>query len=107
LKIWRVVDSSSADVLHPGKVNSWNLRKQISTQLKVDLGENEKVHICSKDPLILAELDETKMESLLEEVDAEKPCDIQIKRLGEYVARIGLEGGYTVPLRFLVVQRVP
>lgn len=106
MKIWRVVDPSSADVLHPGKVNSWNLRKQISTQLKVDLGENEKVHICSKDPLILAELDENKMEALME-VDAEKPCDVEIKRLGEYVARIGLEGGYTIPLRFLVVQRVP
>jgi hypothetical protein len=107
LKIWRVVDPSSADVLHPGKVNSWNIRKQISTQLNVDLSENETVHICSKDPLILSELDENKMETLMEEVDAEKPCDIQIKRLGEYVARIGLEGEYTVPLRLLVVQREP
>jgi hypothetical protein len=107
LKIWRVVDPSSADALHPGKVNSWNLRKQISTQLKIDLNDNETIHICSKDQLILAELDETKMETLMEEVDAEKPCEIEIKRLGEYVARIGLEGGYMAPLRFQVVQRVP
>mmetsp|Transcript_19825 Transcript_19825/g.41605 ORF Transcript_19825/g.41605 Transcript_19825/m.41605 type:complete len:284 (-) Transcript_19825:89-940(-) len=32
-------------------------------------------------------------------------CTIKIKQLGEYIARITLSGGYTVPLRFTVEKR--
>lgn len=32
-------------------------------------------------------------------------CTVKIKQLGEYIARITLSGGYTVPLRFSVEKR--
>jgi hypothetical protein len=107
LKIWRVVDPNTADALHPGLVNSSNIREKLNKQLKVELESNDSLHIFSETPLVHAELDENKLQTIVDEFQPDGDCEIEIKRLGEYLAKIGLPGGYSVPLRFQVIQRVP
>ncbi|KAL3778994.1 hypothetical protein ACHAW5_005760 [Stephanodiscus triporus] len=63
----------------------------------------------------------TRMEEGGEEIDADresqsdavadvdggdaKDCDVKVKQIGDYVAKITLRGGYVVPLKFSVVRR--
>jgi len=61
-------------------------------------------------PINFALYDEVKIQSMVDEFIPEteaatEKCTIQINRLGDYLAVIGLKGGYTVPLRFIVRQR--
>eukprot|EP00980_Cylindrotheca_fusiformis_P006358 scaffold1356_cov123-Cylindrotheca_fusiformis.AAC.39 len=107
LKLWRVVDPNTTDVLHPGVVNAENLREKLGKQLKIDLEPSEKLHIYSDTPLLHSELDENKQQTLVDSFTTDGECDIEIKRLGEYLAKISLPGGYSVPLKFQVLQRVP
>ena len=114
LKLWRAVDPNSVDSLHPGKVTAVNLREKLAKQLKIDLEEDEAIHIVrleSSDtttvaPVIFAEMSEAKVQSTVDEYQTgESQCSVEIKRLGEYLAKISLKGGYSVPLRFSVLQR--
>ena len=92
----------------------------MSKQLKIDLDDDgvEQIHIydtrstsgggesSSVAPIIFSELTDTKIQSMVDEfVPADGPCQIQIRRLGEYLAKISLQGGYSVPLRFTVLRR--
>jgi hypothetical protein len=113
------VDPNSVDTLHPGKVTAENLREKLSKQLKIDLEDDEPIHICvdggsssgssssgSIAPLIFSELNENKIQTMVEEYKpADGPCSVEIKRLGDYLAKISLRGGYSVPLYFSVGQR--
>jgi len=128
LQIWRTVDANSTDTLHPGVVTTDNVREKLSKQLKIDLDDSDLVHILrttAKDqnagdaaaatsatttnPLNFAELDDSKLQVMANELvpvtGSNGKCAIQINRLGEYLAVIGLKGGYAVPLRVLVRQR--
>ena len=127
LQLWRTVDPNSTDTLHPGVVTTDNIRQKLSKQLKIDLDESEPIHILrnttsnengatstaatatTTSPLNFAELDDAKIQAMADELvpvtDASGKCSIQINRLGEYLAVIGLKGGYAVPLRVLVRQR--
>ena len=115
LKIWRVVDPNSVGALHPGMVTAWNLRQKLSHQLKIDLQPHETIHIVypvistsANATLSHSELDNAKVQKMVDEfVPASGKCETQIKRLGDYVAKITLEGGHSVPLRFVVQQRLP
>lgn len=107
MKLWRVVDPNTTDALHPGHVNASNIREKLGKQLKIDLDERESLHIYSDTPMIHAELDENKQQTLMEEFETEGDCDKEIRRLGEYLAKISLPGGYAVPLKLQVLQRVP
>ena len=107
--------------MHPGVVTAQNLKDKISKQLKIDLDDSEHVHIfrssgdadssadesiTTASTLNFAELDEVKIQTMADEFTVtENPCTVKINRLGEYLAVIGLKGGYSVPLRFLVRQR--
>jgi hypothetical protein len=99
--------------LHPGAVTAQNLRDKLSKQLKIDLDDDENIHIYSDggssntlQPMVFAELSDSKIQSMVEEYKPDDgPCSIQVKRLGEYLAKISLKGGYAVPLRFVVQQR--
>ena len=96
----------------------------------IDLDDSEPIHILrnkaddniskenqsaveasnnSTNPLNFAELDDTKIQIMADELvpltDPSGKCSVQINRLGEYLAVIGLRGGYAVPLRVLVRQR--
>ncbi|VEU43112.1 unnamed protein product [Pseudo-nitzschia multistriata] len=130
LQIWRNVDPNSTDSLHPGVVTAEHVRQKLSKQLRIDLDDSEPVHILrtasppsspseettpsstttTTNPLNFAELDDSKIQALADDlvpvVDEEGRCLIRINRLGEYLAVIGLKGGYAVPLRVLVRQRV-
>ncbi|KAL3902923.1 MAG: hypothetical protein SGILL_010642, partial [Bacillariaceae sp.] len=110
LKMWRSIDPNSVDTLHPGMVNAENLREKLSKQLKIDLEDEEPIHIYSdsggSSTLVFAELNENKIQTMVEEYKpADGPCSVEIKRLGDYLAKISLKGGYSVPLRFVVLQR--
>ncbi|OEU14867.1 hypothetical protein FRACYDRAFT_262122 [Fragilariopsis cylindrus CCMP1102] len=132
LQIWRMVDPNSTDTLHPGVVTTENLREKMSKQLKIDLNENEAMHIFREDadnnttdssdssaanttttttttttnPINFAEIDEVKIQAMIDDfIPTTDTCPIKINRLGDYLAVIGLKGGYTVPLRFVVRQR--
>ncbi|KAG7370989.1 LSU ribosomal protein L9P [Nitzschia inconspicua] len=115
LKLWRNVDPNSIDVLHPGMVTAEHLREKLSKQLKIDLDDSENIHIFSSEvdgtsntlqPMVFAELTDKQIQSMVEEYKPhDGPCSIEIKRLGEYLAKISLKGGYSVPLRFVVLQR--
>jgi hypothetical protein len=126
LQLWRTVDPNSTDTLHPGFVTTNHIRQKLSKQLKIDLDESEPIHILrnenakgvvdantnasttsaattTSNPLNFAELDDAKIQTMADEL-VPVP-DIQINRLGEYLAVIGLKGGYAVPLRVLVLKR--
>jgi len=107
LKIWRVVDPNTVDVLHPGIVTALNIRQKLSRQLRIDLDPNESIHIHPLESLSHAELDNNKVQSMVDEFEPEGKCQTKIKRLGDYLAKISLEGGYSVPLRVAVMQRLP
>lgn len=107
LKIWRVVDPNTTDMLHPGVVNASNLREKLGKQLKIDLAPTDKLHIFSDTPLMHSELDESKQQSMIDAFSPDVECSVEIKKLGEYLAKISLPGGYAVPLKFQVIQRVP
>jgi hypothetical protein len=65
------------------------------------------LHIYSDAPLLNAEQDENKQQSIVDAFTPEGACEIEIKRLGEYLAKISLPGGFSVPLKVQVIQRVP
>jgi len=88
-------------------VTALNIRQKLSKQLKIDLEPHESIHIHPLDALSHAELDNSKVQSLVDEFVPEGKCEIKIKRLGEYLAKISLNGGHSVPLRFVVQQRLP
>ena len=101
-------DDSDGMALSPSHVDAVMVRKKLSKQLKIDLEEHEKVH------LRLKPIDETvgedgkvkPLESYLNEFgDPEEECTVKIKRLGRYVARISLSGGYSIPLGIEISKR--
>jgi hypothetical protein len=108
LKIYRVVDPNSVDALHPGIVTAGNIRDKLTKQLRIDLHPEEPVHIFSEVPMDLNGLDDDKLQSMAEEFETtDAECQLKIRRLGTYLARIGLGGGHSVPLKVVVQQRVP
>lgn len=107
LKIWRVVDPNSAGVIHPGMVTALNVRQKLSRQLNIDLENHEAIHIHPLNNLSHSELDNYKVQSMIDEFEPKGKCETKIKRLGDYLAKITLEGGHSIPLRFVVQQRLP
>lgn len=88
----------------PGHVSAQHVRQKLSKKLKIDLNKKEKVHLrktALKDP---SQLSEQEVAAMMEELgDAQTDCTVQIRDLGEYMARITLEGDYQVPL-FLRIE---
>lgn len=103
LKIWRRVDPKTNDV-HPGMVDEKAVRTKLSRQLKIDLEEHEKVHLRDA-PIVDPDATAEELEALLQEIDTEQKCKVQIRALGTHVAKISLAGGYTVPLKVEVLKR--
>lgn len=116
LKIWRNVDSSTGAV-HPGLVNAQNVREKLSRQLKIDLENHETVQLRAK-PVELghAELEEEDVDRIMEEIGSSgdevaagegegAECNVEIRQLGEFMAKISLRGSHVVPLKFAVLKR--
>lgn len=106
LKIWRNVDESTKTV-HPGMVDYKAVREKLSKQLKIDLDDTETVHLRAAPVLGLSDMEEIEVDKILKDVggDDEEECSVQIRELGEFLAKITLSGGHTVPLKFVVLKR--
>ena len=81
-----------------------NIRDKLSKQLKIDLDASEQVHVLP-DPL-LEDFSEEQISAMMEAVPVEKPCDVQLKKLGFFYAKLTLAGGYSIPLKFQVIKKV-
>ena len=112
LKIWRNVDSSTGAV-HPGLVKAQNVRDKLSRQLKIDLEDYETVRLCAK-PVEPghAELEDEDIDRIMEEIGSGSSeeahgaeCNLEIRQLGDFLAKISLRGGHVVPLKFSVLKR--
>lgn len=106
--MWRVVDPNSVDTLHPGYVTACNVKHKLSKQLRIDLDANEPLHIFSEEPMVIDEVNDDKLQTMVDEFQpGEFSCEIKLRRLGTYLAKISLEGGYSVPLKFVIQPRAP
>lgn len=89
----------------PGLVNAKIVRQKLSKQLKIDLEPHEKIHL-REEPLTMSEITEHDLEGWMSELgDVETRCKTEIRQLGEFLARISLAGGYSVPLKVEVLKR--
>ena len=128
LKIKRNVDPNNPTMCHPGHVNASNLKDKLSKQLLIDLEDHELIHIRSEPVPGLEDLEDSEIADLLlkdeaattegddvvqaksegdgdDEASQVEECNVEIKQLGEYLAKITLAGGFTVPLKVKVERR--
>ena len=88
-------------------VDAVAVRKKLSKQLRIDLEPHEKVHLLAE-PVLHSELTQDVVEKMVENDfgdSSDTRCTTQVKELGEYLARISLRGGFTVPLKVEVLKR--
>eukprot|EP00566_Odontella_aurita_P021068 CAMPEP_0113545582 /NCGR_PEP_ID=MMETSP0015_2-20120614/11340_1 /TAXON_ID=2838 /ORGANISM="Odontella" /LENGTH=238 /DNA_ID=CAMNT_0000445961 /DNA_START=82 /DNA_END=798 /DNA_ORIENTATION=- /assembly_acc=CAM_ASM_000160 len=110
LKIWRNADTSTG-VVSPGNVTSTNVRDKLSKQLKIDLEDHELVHLRAQPVVGFSEIESEQIESMLDDIGTVNEdgkiddCKVEIRQLGEYLAKISLGGGYSVPLKIAVAKR--
>jgi hypothetical protein len=95
------VDSESQK-LSPGKVTAQMLRSKISKQLKIELEDHETIHLL-EDTVMFEDNTPAMLLAKVEAMDVSEPCKLEIRQVGDYVARITLAGGYAVPLKWCVV----
>ena len=81
------------------------IRDKLSKQLKIDLEDHETVHIHAEPIESHDKIEDEELEALMEKIDSSSDCAVQLRQLGPFVAKISLEGGYTVPLKFAVLKR--
>lgn len=91
--------------MHPGVVTAENLKQKLSKQLKIDLDDGEEIHILETPVESHENLTEEESDALMETIDSSEPCQVKLHQTGMYLAKISLAGGYTVPLKFLVLKR--
>ena len=103
LKIWRNVDGTTG-MLHPGLVDAKAVRQKLRKQLRIDLEPGELVHLRAEPLTNITELTDEDLDSMVKEIGTDQKCSVEIRTLGEYLARITLAGG-VVPLRFVVLRR--
>jgi hypothetical protein len=97
----RRVDPESQK-LSPGKVTAKMLRSKISKQLKIDLEDHETIHLLPES-VTFEDSTPAMLLAKVEAMDVSEPCNLEIRQVGDFVARITLAGGYPVPLKWTVV----
>ena len=86
-------------------VDAKAVRDKLSKQLLIDL-EDETVHVQPTSLLVgYDNLEEDEQQRALDDIPTDEPCQTQIRELGEFLAKITLAGGHTVPLRINVLKR--
>ena len=84
------------------------MRDKLSNQLRIDLEDHEILQLMGK-PLDAghAELQEGDVERVMEEIgtSSDDDKDVEIRQLGEFMAKITLRGDHVVPLKFAVIKR--
>jgi ribosomal protein L9 len=101
LKIWRRVDPST-DAVHPGMVDHKAVRSKLSKQLNIDLDDHEKVHLS---PTPVDDLKAEDIDAVVKEIETEEECAVQIRQLGDFIAKISLAGGHRVSLKVRILKR--
>jgi hypothetical protein len=92
---------------HPGMVDAAAVRAKFAKQLRIDLEENETIHL-STETISSYDRDWRKpgyLEEIMETMSTDEPCTVQIRQLGFYVAKITLKGGFVVPLVVQILKR--
>jgi hypothetical protein len=102
-------------------VTASNIRGKLSKQLKIDLEDHEVVKLnpeaINYDELLAQaetseEDDVGALDNLVFEEDLNKslgdiePCTTEVKQVGDYVAKIYLDGGFCVPLYVKIMRKV-
>lgn len=105
LKLKRNVDASTNSLTN-GSVDAKYVKKKLSKQLKIDLEPHESVHL-RPDAVRHADLDQNaaELQSILDSMSLDQPCNVQVNQLGEYIACISLRGGFRIPLKVQVNKR--
>jgi ribosomal protein L9 len=103
LRMRRNIDPRTR-AIYPNMVDAKALRDKLSKQLKIDLDDTEQIHI-RPEPIVLDALSDEEIVTMLNEIDTSSPCKIQLRQLGSYVAKISLQGGYSVALKFMIDKR--
>ena len=104
VKIWRHVDPDTG-VVYPGMVDEKALREKLYRQLKIELESHEQLHIMEKPVDAHERLTDEDIAILMTKIETSAPCRVQLRQLGHFVAKITLHGGYTLPLKFVVLKR--
>jgi hypothetical protein len=102
--MWRNVDADTGTV-HPGMVDEKSIRQKLSKQLKIDLDDDEQLHIRETPLETHDDLTDEVLDDIMSKIDTSASCRVQLKQLGTFVAKITLRGGYSVPLKFTVLKR--
>jgi len=100
-------DDSDLVPLNRKPVNHKVIRKKLSKQLRIDLDDHEMVHI-TPDTIMFDEVKEDEIEAMMKNnltQNKEEVCSTEIRKLGDYLARIWLAGDHYIPLRVSVVRR--
>jgi hypothetical protein len=89
-------------------VDAKAVRAKLSKQLKIDLEPHEKVHI-HKEDVNHAEMSDRQLDDYVMNAehfgDRDIRCATQIKVLGQYIARISLNRGHSIPIKFEIIKR--
>merc|ERR1712032_1320387 len=114
LKLWRNVDKSFVDTsknniglsIYPGTVTANHVKEKLKKQLKIELQENESVHL-SYSPVSHANITNNKeMKRMLDNNSFEKESvEYEVRNLGEYLVKILLKGNQSVGLKLSVLKR--
>ena len=75
--------------------------------MRIDLEDHEVVQLMGKAlEAGHAELEEGEVEKIMEEIgSSEDDKEVEIRQLGEFMAKITLRGDHVVPLKFAVIKR--
>ena len=86
-------------------VDAKAVRDTLTIQLKIDLeDEKEQIHILAE-PTNVDSMSEEGVRAIMDEIDTSSPCKVQLRQLGVYLAKISLQGGYSIPLKFIITNR--
>ena len=105
VKLYRNVVGEN-DETSPGMVDAKAIKQKLSKQLKIDLEKTESIHLWPEQIHSFSDLTDEDTEKVMADLgDPSTPCTTQVRKLGLYLARISLRGGYQIPLRVEVNKR--
>ena len=82
------------------------VRQKLGKQLKIDLEDHESVQLLNEPVGSITDLEEVEIQRMIDGLEHKnEPGMVKIQKLGEYVAKLNLRGGYSVPLKLMILKR--